>query len=64
MEPDSFSFGSTIVMASQVGRIFDGGATNIGFSTSTDGGQSWVSGFLPGITTAAGGTFDRASDAA
>ena len=64
VEPDSFSFGSTIVTASQVGRIFDGGSTNIGFSTSTDGGQSWISGFLPGITTAAGGTFDRASDAA
>lgn len=64
VEPDSLSFGSTIVMASQVGRIFDGGATNIGFSTSTDSGTSWTQGFLPGITEVAGGSFDRASDPA
>lgn len=64
VEPDSFSFGSTIVMTSQVGRIFDGGATNIGFSTSTDAGLTWTQGFLPGITVAAGGAYQRASDAA
>lgn len=63
VEPDSFSFGSTIVMAAQVGRIFDGGATNVGFSTSTDNGRTWTQGFLPGITVAEGGSFDRASDA-
>lgn len=64
VEPDSFSFGSTIVMAAQVGRIFDGGATNIGFSTSTDGGLTWTQGFLPGITVVAGGQYQRASDPA
>jgi hypothetical protein len=65
VEPDSFSFGSTIVAAYQVGRIYDGGACAIGFSTSTNNGASWTSGLLPGITKyAGGGTFDRATDAA
>src|ERR1043165_123207 len=65
VEPDSFSFGSTIVAAYQVGRIYDGGACAIGFSTSTNNGASWTSGLLPGITKyTGGGTFDRATDAA
>lgn len=68
VEPDSFSNGSTIVAGYQVGRIFDGGACAIGFSTSTDNGATWISGLLPGLTkwtTAQGaGTFDRATDAA
>src|SRR4051812_23772294 len=50
VEPDTFSFGSTIVSAFQVGRFFDGGSSNIGFSTSNDGGATWKAGFLPGIT--------------
>ena len=65
VEPDSFSNGSTIVAAYQVGRMYDGGACAIGFSTSTNNGASWTSGLLPGITKyAGGGTFDRATDAA
>ena len=65
MEPDSFSNGSTIVAAYQVGRIYDGGACAIGFSTSTDNGATWTSGLLPGLTKyAGGGTYDRATDAA
>ncbi len=67
VEPDSFSNGSTIVAAFQVGRIFDGGACAIGFATSTDNGATWTSGLLPGITkwtTAEGaGPNDRATDA-
>src|SRR5512147_1195434 len=60
VEPDSFSNGSTIVAAYQVGRIYDGGACAIGFSTSTNNGASWTSGLLPGITKyTGGGTFDR-----
>jgi BNR repeat-like domain len=50
VEPDTFSFGSTIVSAFQVGRFFSGGASNIGFATSTNGGKAWTSGFLPGTT--------------
>ena len=65
VEPDSFSNGSTIVAGYQVGRIFDGGACAIGFSTSTNNGASWTSGLLPGVTKyTGGGTFDRATDAA
>src|SRR4051794_19831845 len=64
VEPDSFSNGSTIVSAFQVGRIYDGGACAIGFSTSTNNGTSWTSGLLPGITKwAGGGPNARATDA-
>ena len=50
VEPDSFSVGSTIVATFQVGRISTGGATAIGFATSTDGATRWRSGLLPGVT--------------
>src|SRR5207302_9421896 len=50
VEPDTFAFGSTIISAFQVGRFFNGGASNIGFTTSHNGGRSWVNGFLPGTT--------------
>ena len=33
VEPDSYSHGSTIVVATQVGRFNDGGSSNIGWST-------------------------------
>jgi hypothetical protein len=66
VEPDSFSNGSTIVATYQVGRIYDGGACAIGFSTSTDNGATWTSGLLPSVTkyTSPAGAFDRATDAA
>jgi len=65
VEPDTFSNGSTIVAAFQVGRIYDGGACAIGFATSTNNGASWTSGLLPGITkwTGVAGPNDRATDA-
>jgi hypothetical protein len=62
VEPDSYSSGNTIVSAFQIGRFFDGGATNTGFAISRDAGQSWIQGVLPGITTVERGPFDRASD--
>jgi len=62
VEPDTYSFGSTIVSTFQVGRFFNGGASNIGWATSTDGGATWTNGFLPGITKLARGPYDRASD--
>jgi hypothetical protein len=63
VEPDIFSFGTTIVSAFQVGRISGGGASNIGWSTSTDGGTTWTHGFLPDTTGNTGGPYTAASDA-
>ena len=53
VEPDSFAWGQTktIVAAFQVGRIHDGGASDIGYTISTDNGATWQSGMLPGLTT-------------
>ena len=64
VEPDTFAFGSTIVAAVQVGRFFGGGSSDIGFATSTNGGRSWTSGFLPSVTTFASppGVYGAASD--
>jgi BNR repeat protein len=50
VEPDTFAWGSTLVTSFQVGRVFNGGATDIGVSTSTDGGVSWKQAFLPGTS--------------
>ena len=62
VEPDTFAFGNTIVVAAQVGRSFSGGGAGIGYATSTDAGATWIQGTLPGITTATGGPYDRVSD--
>jgi hypothetical protein len=62
VEPDSFSYRGQVVGAFQVGRIFGGGATNIGWVTSRDGGRHFTGGFLPGLTKAAGGPYEAASD--
>jgi hypothetical protein len=64
LEPDTFAAGQTMVSAFQVGRFFDGGASDIGFATSVDGGAHFVNGFLPGVTpfTTPSGPYDRASD--
>jgi hypothetical protein len=43
------------VAAFHVGRFFDGGASDIGFARSTDGGATWgMPSFLPGLTFNAG----------
>ena len=54
-----------VVAVFQQGR-FDtqGGCVDPGFATSHDGGASWTPGRLPGLTVAAGGAFERASDPA
>lgn len=65
VEPDSFSHGNTVVAAFQSGRyVLRGGASGIGFATSTDGGKTWVHGTLPKLTVNSSpvGTFNRASD--
>ena len=64
VEPDTFSFGSTVVSAFQVGRIYSGGSGAIGWALSTDGGANWSHGLLPGLTKSAPspGPYDRATD--
>lgn len=65
VEPGSFSFGSTIITSFQVGRISGGGASDIGFAISNDGGTTWQNGLLPGLTTFQGaGTNSAVSDTA
>jgi hypothetical protein len=63
VEPDTFSFGSTTVAAAQLGRFFDGGASDVGFATTTNNGATWTGGRLAGITTFfGGGPYNRATD--
>lgn len=65
VEPDTFAFGSTVVSAFQVARVFNGGANDIGFATSTNGGKTWTTGFLPATTpnSTPAGPFFSVSDA-
>ncbi|MGN6677479.1 MAG: sialidase family protein, partial [Streptosporangiaceae bacterium] len=64
VEPDTFAYGSTVVSAFQTGRVFNGGATDIGWSTSTNGGVSWTHGFMPATSkeAASPGPFFSVSD--
>jgi hypothetical protein len=57
LEPDSFANGSTIAPVFRSGRFADGGSSNVGWATSTDGGATWKQGFrsdhaTPGLRTA------------
>jgi len=47
----------------QIGRVDGGGDADNGFATTFDGGATWITGSLPGLTRNVGGDFDRASDA-
>ena len=64
VEPDTLSFGKTIVSAFQVGRFFSGGASNVGWATSHNSGRTWIHGFLPRTTVFATppGVYNRVSD--
>jgi BNR repeat-like domain len=66
VEPASFAAGSTLVTAFQAGRFPNGGSSNIGWATSTDGGTTWKNGFLPGTTVYAkpAGPYQAVSDEA
>jgi len=66
VEPASAAFGNTIVSAFQDGRYYSGGgASDISFATTTNGGKRWHYGELPGVTTRRGhGIYDRGSDPA
>lgn len=55
---------SRVVAAVQSGRDPNGGCQAIAWATSHDGGGTWKRGNLPGVTTATGGAFARASDPA
>jgi hypothetical protein len=64
VEPDTAANGSAVVAVFQVGRVFDGGAANIGFALSRDRGRSWRHGLLPGLTSFSRprGSYPRVSD--
>lgn len=64
VEPDALAVGGTVVATFQTGRRHDGGATDIGFATSTDGGRTWRGGHLPGQTVSSmpAGAAQLASD--
>jgi hypothetical protein len=64
VEPDTYSFGSTIVAAAQWGRFNDGGASDIGVSVSTNNGSTWTAQQLPGMTvySSPAGPWARVSD--
>lgn len=47
VEPSAAGDGSTVVAVFQSGRILNGGAEAIGWSTSTDGAATWRRGLLP-----------------
>src|ERR1043165_8599253 len=55
VEPDTFSNGSTIVAAFQVGRIYDGGACAPGFATPTNTAPRCTCALPPATTGWPGG---------
>lgn len=65
VEPDTFQWGNTIVAAFQSGRAVPaatGGASNIDWATSKDGGATWTKGKLPFTTGNTGGPWQKATD--
>jgi hypothetical protein len=69
VEPDTFAHHGTVVATFQVGRFFNGGASDIGAVRSGDGGTTWdAPTFLPGQTFSAGpfgdptSPYERVSD--
>ena len=50
VEPDSASFGNTLVAVYQLGRREGGAAANIGAAVSRNGGRTWTRSTLPGTT--------------
>jgi len=64
VEPDSLAWGTTIVTTFQSSRFASGGAAGIGWATSRDGGRTWRSGHLPGlsVSTPRPGRYGQVSD--
>ena len=50
VEPDTFAWGNTWISVFQSGRVFSGGASDIGFAVSHDAGNTFTHGFLSGTT--------------
>jgi hypothetical protein len=50
------------VAAAHDGRYPDGGAVDISYAWTHDGGHTWHHAPVPGLTTSVGGVWDRASD--
>jgi hypothetical protein len=66
VEPDTFADHGTVVTAFQVGRFFNGGASDIGVVRSGDGGATWgAPAFLHDTfnSGASGSPYERVSDA-
>jgi hypothetical protein len=53
---------NNLLASYQEGRFADGGARVLTYAASFDAGRTWQEGILPGLTQAAGGAFERASD--
>lgn len=53
-----------VVAVFQEGRYVDGGAIDLGYSVSSDGGLTWTRALVPGLTQAVGGPYYRATDPA
>ncbi|HYN96094.1 MAG TPA: sialidase family protein [Pilimelia sp.] len=62
VEPDTLAWGRTIVSAFLVGRVANGGASNIGWARSADAGATWQHGFLPATTPNTDGPWTKVTD--
>src|SRR5437764_11967344 len=65
LEPDTFAYGGTVVATFQVGRFFNGGASDVGVVRSGDGGATWdAPGFLHDTfnSGATSSPYERVSD--
>ena len=57
LETSTYSFGNTMVVSFEVARgLNHGGGADIGIAITTDGGTTWTSKFVSGLTTVQGGT--------
>jgi hypothetical protein len=52
----------TLAATFQEGRFTNGGSVDCGYAISHDGGLTWSRALIPGLTTAVGGPYVRASD--
>jgi hypothetical protein len=64
VEPDTISVGHQVMSVFQVGRWDNGCADDMGWAYSSNGGQNWRHGYMPGLTrfSKPAGPFVRASD--